>query len=214
MVEAALLIFQKLTQEEKNVLKTFEKRINTLYPFKEQVGHLVKWLDLCKSDPEMRMSAEAALDTLEKMITEVFANLEFESISEEKGTLDKFETEKRHVYEDLYRDQTSGGLEAEQAGKKIASILHDTEEELKAIGKAQTALEHFKEGIVLFQGMIKRERELASKVHLLAEETRKFVTTRDIDHLMLEWRELANEIEKTVLQEKAQVYDRLQKILE
>lgn len=214
MVEAALLIFQKLTQEEKNVLKTFEKRIYALYPFKEQVGYLVGWLDLCKSDPVRRTSVEVALDTLKKQITEVFANLNFESAAEEKGTLDKFAQEKRHLYEDLFRDQTSGGLEAEQAGKKIAAILRDTEEELKAIGKAQTALEHFKEGIVLFQGMIKRERELSDKVHKLAEETMKFGTNIDIDHLMLEWRELADEIEKIVLQEKAQVYDKLQKMLE
>ena len=125
MVDAALLIFQKLSQEEKNVLKTFEKRILAIYPFKLQVTQLVNLLDKCKQDPSVHRSVEANLARVRELAEQMFANLDFTSVTAEKETLDKFAQEKKHIYEGLLRDQAAGGFEAEQAGKKISYILQD-----------------------------------------------------------------------------------------
>jgi len=214
MVDATLLTLQQLSQDEKNVLKTFEKRINSIYPLKKTVAELVQLLDACKRDEKNRPAVNELLAIIRNGVSEVFANLDFTSATAEKASLDKFAREKRHLYEDLFRDQAAGGIEAERAGQKIAQILHDKEEELKAIGKAQTALEHFREGIILFQGMIKHEKELSSRLSTLIDETEKFTTPADIDHIMLEWRDTSLDIEKAVLQEKTAVFDRLQPLLE
>ncbi len=214
MVDEALLIFQKLSQEEKNALKTFEKRILTLYPFKRQVSFLISSLDACKLDTGKRAAIEGSLANIRQLSAQMFANLDFTSVNAEKSALDKFAQEKRHVYEELFRDQAAGGIESEQAGKKLNQILHDKEEELKAIGKAENALEHFTEAIRLFQGMIKHERQIAADLDNLIQETRDQKNSLDIDHLMLEWQDTARTVEKAVLQEKIEVYDKLQPLLE
>ncbi len=214
MVDEALLIFQKLSQEEKNVLKTFEKRILALYPFKQRVSHLIGWLDACKRDQKNLLSVIENLAYIKDLTSQMFDNLDFTSATAEKEALDKFAKEKRHVYEALFRDQAAGGIEGEHASKKLNQILHDKEEELKAIGKAENSLEHFIEAIRLFQGMIKHERQIAADIDKLIQETLAQISPLEMDHLMLEWRDMSRTVEKAILQEKVEVYDRLQPLLE
>ncbi len=214
MVDEALLILYKLSTEEKNVLKTFEKRILALYPFKQKVSELVDALEKTKNDPALRQKALVFLNEIQSYVQQMFANLDFTSAADEKKTLDKFAQDKKHIYEELLRDQAGGGAQAQNAGKKIAQILRDTEEELKAIGKAENALEHFNEAVRLFQGMIKHERQIKHDLEALAEETRAKETPLDIDHLMLEWKDIARHVEKAILEEKIEVYDRLQPLLD
>lgn len=214
MVEATLLTLQKLSQDEKNVLKTFEKRIHALFPFKLQVSELIRALDVYKQVPANRERALSILDTIQTQLRQMFANLDFTSVSAEKDILDNFAREKKLEFEDLLRDQAAGGEFGERANKKIYAILRDKEEELKALKKIDTSLEHFKEAVVLFQGMIKHERQVAKEAEQLVQETRDAQTPLDIDHLMHEWREMAALIEKTILQEKTEVFDRLQPLLQ
>lgn len=214
MADAALLLFQKLTQEEKNVLKTFEKRILALYPFKQKVAALVEALQANKEDPAARQKVLLLLNEIEQHVRQMLANLDFTSVTAEKEALDNFAQGKKHKYEELLRDQAAGGIKAEQAGKKIAGILREKEEELNAIGKAESVLEHFADAIRLFQGMIKYERQLKQDFDSLIEETRKKDTQLDIDHLMLEWKDTSRRFEKAILEEKTEIYDRLQPMLE
>ncbi len=214
MVEATLLTLQKLSQDEKNVLKTFEKRIHALFPFKLQVSELIRALDVHKQELANRERALSILDTIQAQLRQMFANLDFTSVSAEKEILDNFAHDKKLEFEDLLRDQAAGGEFGGRANKKITQILRDKEEELKALKKIDTALEHFKEAIVLFQGMIKHERQVAKEAEQLIDETRNVQTPLDIDHAMHEWRQMAETIEKTILQEKKEVFDRLQPLLQ
>jgi diguanylate cyclase (GGDEF)-like protein len=214
MVEATLLTLQKLTQEEKNVLKTFEKRINALYPFKQQVSELIIVLDACKQDISNKGRMLSSLNSTQSQLGQMFANLDFTSVSAEKEALDAFAREKRLDFEDLLRDQAAGGEFGERANKKISQILRDKEEELRALKKIDTALEHFTEAVVLFRGMIKHERQVAKEAEQLIQETKNAQTPLDIDHVMHEWRQMSATIEKTVLQEKTEVFDRLQPLLQ
>lgn len=214
MVEATLLTLQKLSQDEKNVLKTFEKRIHALYPFKQQVTELIRALDVCKQEPSNRGQVLSMLDGIQSQLRQMFSNLDFASVSAEKELLDKFAREKRLDFEDLLRDQAAGGEFGERASKKIAQILRDKQEELQALKKIDTAVEHFKEAVVLFQGMMKHERQVAKETEQLIDETRNTQTPLDFDHVMHEWRQMSAAIEKTILQEKTEVFDRLQPLLQ
>jgi diguanylate cyclase (GGDEF)-like protein len=214
MVEATLLTLQKLSQDERNVLKTFEKRIHALYPFKQRVTDLIRALDACKQDLSNRGHALSLLDSIQSQLRQMFANLNFTSVSAEKEALDKFAREKRLAFEELIRDQAAGGEFGERASKKITQILRDKEEELKALKKMDTAVEHFKEAVVLFQGMLKHERQISKEAEQLIEETKNAQTPLDLDHVMHEWREMATLVEKTILQEKTEAFDRLQPLLQ
>src|SRR5574342_519783 len=214
MVESTLLTLQKLSQEERNVLKTFEKRINALYPFKQQVSELIIALDACKQDASNTPRVLSLLNNIQLQLGQMFANLDFASVSAEKEALDQYAREKRLDFENLLRDQAAGGEFGERANKKIAQILRDKEDELRALKKIDTAVEHFKEAVVLFQGMIKHERQIVKETELLIQETRNAQTPLDFDNVMHEWRQMAGTVEKTILQEKTDVFDRLQPLLQ
>lgn len=209
-----LQTLRKLTQDEQNVLKTFEKRIYAIYPLKKHSEQIVQYLDLCKKDPSAKHAVHEVLNQIKTDVAAAFANLDFTAFGEEKALLDAFAQQKKLLYEDLFRELQLGEEKASQALNKVARILSQKQEELEAVHKAETALDHFKEVITLFQKMIVHQRELASKLDNLVKETETFQTNGDIDHLMLEWRTLSSEIETAVKQEKVHVFDHLQPLLQ
>lgn len=213
MVDEALLILQKLSQEEKNVLKTFEKRFLAIYPLKKHIAQLREHLAAFKEQPELKNAILADLQLIKQDVVPVFANLNFTSFSQEKRVLDELAGEKKAIFEELILDQAAGGEHEKRANDKITGIVKGMQEELQAIGKEIDVLEHVKDAVVIFQGTISREREHAEQLVILLEKTEQITTPADADRLMLAWQNLQEELEETLRREKADVYDVLQPLM-
>jgi len=213
MVHELLLTLQKLSADEKNVLKTFEKRFLAIYPLKKHVAQLREHLQAFKQEATLKSTIVSDLELIKQDIVPVFANLDFTSFSQEKQALDELAKEKKAIFEELTRDQAAGGEHEQRANEKIAGIIKNIQEDLQAIGKETDVLEHFKDAVVLFQGMIVRERELLRQLAILLEETEQSSTPADADRLMLAWQNLQEELEDTLRREKADVYDVLQPLM-
>lgn len=207
-----LFAFDQLTAEELGVLKTFERRLATIYPLRQHVDKLVKTLEQCKAHPEMRTQAVNALKPIEQDVLAAFANLDFEGFTEEKQTLELEAQKQKLLFEQLKRDQAMGGEQHLAACKKITRIVELKQRELQQIGIAETTLEQLHDTVAWFKQNIIHERSIISQMESLLKETQAYQQNQ-LDRIMLQWRQLADDTEQTLRQEKLEVYDKLQKFL-
>lgn len=215
MIDQLLHTLHSLEEHEKHLLKTFEERINAIYPLQKHIPALINALRVLKEEPTAKADVLSSLNKIKEDVVPLFANLNTalspDVWTQERTVLDQIARQRKHVYEKIAAVQARGGEHGEHAKKRLEEAIIPIREELAAIGKEEQLLEHIEQIKTIFRGMIHRHQKLIQELGDLIQQTEQFST--DPDRLMLEWQTMLKHMTDALREEKIHVYDKLQPLL-